>query len=297
MSELRVPERLARTLRERGASGDEWLEALPALLDELALAWSLVIGEPYDTGSTSWTAPVLRTTDQARLVLKVGLRDPESTHEAEALAVWDGYGAVRLFESWSNDQTSALLVERCEPGTELWNALPQPQQDVVVAQCLDRLWVEPAPGNPFLPLKDMCELWAAECEKRLEQSPPSDVGLVREGLAIWRDLPSTAERHMLLATDLHGGNILAAQREPWLAIDPSPYVGDPTYDPMQHMTNCASRLAEDPHGLCDRMARLTGVDPRRLRYWMFARLVVDSGWPFGTEKSPTTYDVARRLAP
>lgn len=78
----RIPERLAQTLRERGAWGDEWLEALPALLDELALAWSLVIGEPYDPGgSTSCTAPVLRTTDQARLVLKVGSRDPESLHD------------------------------------------------------------------------------------------------------------------------------------------------------------------------------------------------------------------------
>ncbi|MEX0875317.1 MAG: aminoglycoside phosphotransferase family protein [Actinomycetota bacterium] len=102
---------------------------------------------------------------------------------------------------------------------------------------------------------------------------------------------------MLLVTDLHGGNILAAQRAPWLVVDPKPYIGDPTYDPMQHMTNCADRLATDPIGLCNRMATLTGVDAGRLRLWIFARLVVDSGWPFGTDGNPTNYELARRIAP
>jgi streptomycin 6-kinase len=39
----------------------------------------------------------------------------------------------------------------------------------------------------------------------------------------------------LLATDLHTGNVLAAQRQPWLMIDPKPYVGDPCYDLGQHL--------------------------------------------------------------
>lgn len=34
----------------------------------------------------------------------------------------------------------------------------------------------------------------------------------------------------LLCTDLHAGNVLAAGRESWLATDPKPYLGDPTYD-------------------------------------------------------------------
>ena len=54
---------------------------------------------------------------------------------------------------------------------------------------------------------------------------------------------------MLLATDPHGDNVLTAQREPWLVIDPKPYVGDPTYDLLQHTLNCEDRLAADPGGL------------------------------------------------
>jgi streptomycin 6-kinase len=294
---IRIPTHLARTVESRGQSGRKWVAALPPLLERLANEWSLAIGDPYEPGGgTSWTAPVVRSTDGQRLVLKIGLRDHECLHEAEGLRVWDGDGTVRLHQSWSNKETTALLLERCEPGTELWSGLAEPEQDLVVAQLLQRLWVEPPNPNAFRPLADMCAYWAAECEERTQRSPPPDVGLVREGLAVWRELPTTEDRRVLLVTDLHGGNILAAQREPWLVVDPKPYVGDPAYDPMQHMTNCSSRLAADPVGLCNRMATLTGVDARRLRLWMFARLIVDSGWPFDSVEASTNFDVARRLA-
>lgn len=298
MVTLRIPTNLSRTLARRGEQGAAWLGALPALIKTLADEWSLSISEPFEPGgSTSWTAPVERSTDDVRLVLKVGFRDPEGLHEAQGLRAWRGEGAVRLHEEWRNETTSALLLERCEPGKQLWDMLDEEEQDMVVARLLERLWIEPPAGHSFRSLADMCDLWAAECEELLELYPPPDPGLVHEGLNVWRHLAATKpERSVLLVTDLHGGNILAAQREPWLVVDPQPYAGDPTYDPMQHMTNCKARLSADPVRLCERMASLTGVDSDRLRQWMFARLVVDSGWPFGNQ-APTNYDVARRLAP
>ena len=81
---------------------------------------------------------------------------------------------------------------------------------------------------------------------------------------------------MLLYTDLHPENVLAAQREPWLAIDPKPYVGDPTYDALQHMLNHPDRLATDPAGFVRRMAELLDLDRSRLRDWLFARSVQES---------------------
>jgi streptomycin 6-kinase len=104
-------------------------------------------------------------------------------------------------------------------------------------------------------------------------------------------LPETADCQVLLCTDLHGDNILAAQRAPWLVIDPKPYVGDPAYDLLQHMLNCQDRLAADPAGLANRMATLAGVDAGRVRQWLFAWSVQES---IG---SPLMRQVARRLAP
>jgi streptomycin 6-kinase len=90
---------------------------------------------------------------------------------------------------------------------------------------------------------------------------------------------------------LHAENVLAAEREPWLVIDPKPYVGDPTYDALQHLLNCDERLQSDPQGLANRMADLLGLDPDRLVLWLFARCIIES------PHSPWLAAVARRIAP
>ena len=96
---------------------------------------------------------------------------------------------------------------------------------------------------------------------------------------------------MLLCTDLHAANVLVAERQPWLVIDPKPHVGDPAYDPLQHMLNCGERLRADPLDLVRRLAGLLDLDHERLRLWLFARCVQESpDWPGLAE-------VARRIAP
>jgi streptomycin 6-kinase len=106
-----------------------------------------------------------------------------------------------------------------------------------------------------------------------------------------RTLPSTAARHVLLCTDLHAGNVLAAEREPWLLIDPKPHVGDPTYDVLQHILNCDDRLRADPRALARRMANLLDLDLDRVLRWLFARCVQES------PDSAHLAETARRIAP
>jgi streptomycin 6-kinase len=232
---------------------DEWLQQLPATRAGIAAAWGLTLTDPYPAGHCSWVAP---TTDGR--VLKLGWLHPEALHEAEALQLWDGDGAVRLERRQVIGGTNAMLLERCEPGTTL-RALPEQEQDVVVAGLLKRLWREPA--APFRPLTQMCDQWAA------------DSG--HEKADLFRELARGATTSVLLLTDLHAGNILAHTREPWLVIDPKPYVGDPHYDALQHMRNCPARLKKDPQGLVRRMAGLLDLDPVRLGLWLEARLAVD----------------------
>jgi streptomycin 6-kinase len=186
--------------------------------------------------------------------------------------------------------TIALLIERCVPGTTL-SVRPETEQDAVIASLLPRIWREPMPGHPFRMLEDMCETWADEFERKVATRPVDlDSGLAREGIALFRTLPTSAERRVLLCTDLHAENVLAAEREPWLLIDPKPYVGDPTYDPLQHLLNCGDRLRADPSGLARQMADLLGLDGDRLVLWLFARCVQESpGWP-------QLADIARRIA-
>ncbi len=295
MTAFTVPRYLAETARcDEGVR--EWIAALPSIVSDLAVRWSLRVGEPFQPGGQcSWTAPVTGPAGTC-LVLKVGYRFPggDERDEAAALRVWAGNGAVRLQAAAETELVYALLIERCLPGTPLGQALPEPEQDLVVAALLRRLWAQPHAAYPFRPLAQMCAAWAREFERDYAAAAPADridLGLARAGIALFRELPETADSRVLLCTDLHGDNILAAQRAPWLAIDPKPYLGDPAYDVLQHMLNCEGRLAADPAGLAARMAGLVGVEAVRVRHWLFARSVQES------VGSPLMRQVARGLAP
>ena len=172
----------------------------------------------------------------------------------------------------ADDALNAMLLERCEPGTAL-RALAESVQDVVIAGLLRRLWRAPSEPHRFRPLSALMEHWSNETLADAERWP--DAGMVREGLQLFQKLPRTARVEVLLATDLHAGNVLRAEREPWLVIDPKPFVGDPAYDVTQHLFNCRTRLHADPLGTIRRMSDLACVDCERVRLWMFARAAAE----------------------
>ena len=291
MTSLPMPRHLAEAAFEADERRRAWMATLPRTVAQLEQRWSLELGQPFQPGGqTAWVAPA-RTKARGDLVLKVAWRHTEAAHEADGLRAWDGRGTVRLHAVEAFDDTVALLLERCVPGTTLASR-PEPEQDTVIASLLRQLWLDPTPDHRFRPLQQMCETWADEFEAKAAARPASiDPGLAREGIALFRSLPATAERKALLCTDLHAGNVLAARREPWLVIDPKPYVGDPTYDPLQHLLNCQARLRADPRDLVRRMADLLDLDADRLLLWLFARCVQES------PEWPGLADIARRIAP
>lgn len=286
-----IPARLAATCArtpERAA----WLATLPGALDDLQERWSLTLGEPLDGDevSASWVAPT-KTGDGAAAVLKLGMPHFEGEREIDALRFWDGDPTVRLLAA--DETVNAMLLERCEPGTHLRERL-LPEQDVVVARILRRLWQTPPAPHRFRPLAEMTALWSQETLDDAARWP--DPGLVRAGLELFAELPRTAPEAVLLATDLHAGNILAARREPWLAIDPKPFVGDPAYDTTQHLLNDTDRLLADLDPTVARFAGLTGVDRERARLWLFARAAAESRNQWGDDGFPP-WPLARALAP
>jgi len=195
---------------------------------------------------------------------------------------------VRLIEAV--DELSAMLLERCTPGTPL-RVLAEHDQDVVISGLLRRLWRQPPQPHPFRPLSVMTEYWASETLSQIQ--PGADMGLVREGLQLFEELPRTATKSALLATDLHAGNVVRAEREPWLVIDPKPFVGDPAYDATQHLLNCRMRLRLDPDRTIRTFADLAGVEHERVRLWVFARAAAEPhNW-----RNDNFASLARSLAP
>ena len=285
---LTIPPRLAAACAG-AADCAEWLARLPETVGQLEARWSLTLSEPFtaDEGSCAWVAPA-ETADGRRVVLKIGVPHFEARDEARGLRFWDGEPTVRLLEE--DAARGAMLLERCEPGTSLREASER-EQDYVIAGLLRRLWRPPSEPHTFRPLSAQLDFWAAEA--RAHEREWSDPGLVREGLRLFHQLARDRPSSVLLATDLHPGNVLRATREPWLVIDPKPFVGDPAYDTTQHLlSDRPVQLEADPVGVIERFADLVQIESARIRLWLFARLVAD---PRGDWSDPAPFALARAL--
>lgn len=283
-----VSERV-RTVALTAPGGAQWLRALPEQIAELETRWRLTLGKPMQ--HDGYTAAVLPagTADGARAVLKLSVPHLEGRDEAAGLRYWDGDPTVRLLRSWQGG--GAMLLERCEPGHSL-HVLPPEERDDVLGRLVPRLWRRPM-GGEFRPLAEQLTYWAGETAEDEARWP--DPVLVREGLAAWEELARPGRDDVLLGTDVHAGNVLAAERQPWLIIDPKPFVGDPAYDATQHLLDSLERLEADPLGLVARYAGLLALPVERVRAWTFARAAAERR---DTDEEWARFNaLARRLAP
>jgi len=286
---LTIPLELAASCQktpERSA----WLDRLPNLVREIHNRWALTPDGVLDGDepTCSFVAPVLLQ-DGTQAVLKTAMPHMEGEDEIHGLRFWNGEPTVRLIAA--DHELGAMLLERCQPGTTL-RSLPEGDQDVIISGLLKRLWCVPSSPHPFRSLSTLLEYWRSETLTQIEHWP--DAGLVEEGFQVLKQLQATTPRIVLLATDLHAGNVLKAAREPWLVIDPKPFLGDPAYDATQHLFNCPARLQLDPDGTMQSFADLLGVEHERVRLWTFARAAAG---PRDDWKNSRRFALARAIAP
>ncbi|MDT7810729.1 MAG: streptomycin 6-kinase [Acidobacteriaceae bacterium] len=269
-----------------------WLDRLPDVIQRLEQRWALTPDTPLDGEEPSCSyVTAVRAANGMPAVLKIAMPHMEGEHEIQGLRFWDGDPTVRLLEF--DDELGAMLLERCLPGSPL-RALAEDDQDVVISGLLRRLWRQPQKPPPFRPLSTLTRYWANETRSQIEQQPDIDMGLVRAGLQLFEGLPGNATRTALLATDLHAGNVVRAEREPWLVIDPKPFVGDPAYDATQHLLNCRTRLRSHPDKTIRNFADLAEIDYERVRLWTFARAAAE---PRDDWNNDNLMSLARAIAP
>lgn len=269
-------------------AGRRWLAALPTLVRECADQWRLRVGAPFPVAYVSLPlAAKLR--DGTDVVLKVQFPDRESEHEAAALAHWDGDGAILLLAH--DPARHALLLERCLPGTPLSERGEDGALDVMI-DLLPRLW-KPAVA-PFRALADEAVWWADNLERGWErEGRPFERTLLDATLDALRALPTSQGEEVLLHQDLHGDNVLRAQREPWLAIDPKPLAGEREFGIAPIV-----RSYELGHGRrhvrrrLDRLSLELGLDRERARLWSLAQTVA---WSLGSDHLERHVQTARWL--
>lgn len=270
--------------------GRAWLSSLPDAVAECAAHWQLRVGRPFPYASTSLALPAERA-DGSPAVVKILFEDRENEHESLALRAWGGGGAVLLIDELP--ELHALLLERCVPG----HPLSEAGQDTglrVFAALLPRLW-RPASSPPFRSLGAEAAWWASRLRARWTQAGrPFESRLVDAALDALASLPATQGESVLLHQDLHGGNVLAAEREPWLAIDPKPLAGEREFGLAPIIRS--SELGHSRHDVLRRLDRLTselGLDRGRARLWCLAQTVA---WSIdGAGAVDRNVDVARWL--
>jgi streptomycin 6-kinase len=161
-----------------------------------------------------------------------------------------------------------------------------------MADLLPRLWI-PA-GAPFRTLADEAAWWRTSLPAEWERTGrPFEPGLLDAALEALDELPRTQHETVLVHQDLHAGNVLRSAREPWLAIDPKPLLGEREFGVAALVRGV--ELGHSRDAVLRRLDRLTselGLDRDRARRWTLAQTVA---WAFEGDEVKGQMDVARWL--
>ncbi|MFD0415683.1 aminoglycoside phosphotransferase family protein [Streptomyces sp. NPDC127108] len=297
MIDIKVPDELIESQYEyAGEAGRAFIAALPARVAEFVDRWELkVVGESM-YGMAALVLPVRRA-DGSDAVVKFQVLDEETEGEPVALRVWNGDGAVRLLDY--DDATGTMLLERARDGLELSEyAETGPAETrkavVILAELLARLTSVPAPPG-MRTLGDIAGRMLEDTPAALKaiRDPGERALIARCADAVREVVGEPGDR--MLHWDLHFDNVLASDREPWLAIDPKPLAGDPGFDLWPALDNLFE--ADEVCWRFDAMTEILGLDRERARAWTMGRLLQNALWEIedGRPLPADDLEVARRL--
>jgi len=258
-------------LPEPHISGDDWLRQLPHLVEASLAEWDLTLDGASMHGICALVVPV-RLDDSSPAVLKVTWPHVDAEHEHLALQHWGGRGAVRLLAA--NPGRWTMLLERLDGGRDLQDE-PIDQACQVIGGLLRQL------DHPSLPQLARLSAQAARLVARLDAAPQAiPRRFVEQARAVVTDLVTDdAIDSRMVHTDLHYWNVLAADRQPWLAIDPKPLAADPAFAVTPALWNRwdeAISSGDLRRHLRRRLAIIceaAGLDEERARSWSIAREV------------------------
>ncbi|MCX6048199.1 MAG: phosphotransferase [Chloroflexi bacterium] len=265
-----------------GEAGVEWLKQLPTILTECAQRWSLTVKPHFSNLSYNYVAPVVQA-NGTEAILKVCVPSPEWHTEYNALCLYAGRGICRLLQA--DAAQGILLLESLKPGLMLASVTDDEQATSIAAQVMRRLW-RPAPANHNFPT---VATWSQGLDRLRETfaggTGPFPVKLVEEAEHLFAELIPAMGEPTLLHGDLHHYNILTAERESWLAIDPKGVVGEPAYE--------TGALLRNPFGIekrpdlvqfttrrIDQLATELNLERARIRGWNVAQAVLSVWWDY-----------------
>jgi streptomycin 6-kinase len=289
-----VPDALAASYsKHSGASGRAWIAALPELAADFLDHWALRLDGPAGHGMASLVLPVIRT-DGTLGALKLQPVSEENAAAPIGLRAWNGDGVVRLLDH--DPDTGTMLLERLDATRPLSSVADDTAALQILAELLARLVAVPAPED----LRHLADIAAAMLDQVPRAVPrlrdPAQQRLVRTCASATAELIGEPGDR-LLHWDLHYDNILAGQREPWLAIDPEPLAGDPGFDLLPALHNrwdevvATGDVARAVLRRFDLLTEVLGLDRQRATGWTLSRVLQNALWDI--EDGETALDPAQ----
>ncbi|MFD7964828.1 aminoglycoside phosphotransferase family protein [Streptomyces zaomyceticus] len=272
------PQRLVRTLGETygEAVAAEWLGKLPELAGQVLDHASLETERVMAPGGRSSLVVLVRRPDGSPAALKIAPPFARPDREREALAHWNGWGAVQLLDV---AEEGALVLERLHPEVSL-RSLPEAKALLEAAGTVRKLWVEPAPEHGFETVAERTARQAAAMAPHLSGAGTAE--LTAAALAAREELVAASAETLLLHGNFRQGKVLAGDRTPWLAVGPEPLVGERAYDLARLVRDrvedlvAASSGASAARRRVNKLADSLDLDRERLRGWTLFR-AVESG--------------------
>ncbi len=282
---LPLPTEFQRTITGAfGTDGERWLQVFPTLLERLAKQWSLDLLPPYNL-SYNYVTPAVRA-DGTPVVLKVGVPNRELISEMTALRHYNGRGMVRLLEV--DEDAGAMLLERITPGTPLAETLDDDVTTRIAADVIRRIII-PAPTDPKGKLLSAGG-WLSGLQRLRAEfgggTGPFPTRMVEQAERAAHEILESSGPPMLLHGDLHHWNILTAERDGWLALDPKGVVGEAEMEICQWMVNLWPDNAD--HAVLRRQAErrlaifheMLGFDLQRMRMHALVRGLLSNWWTY-----------------
>lgn len=272
-----------------GRDGQRWLNQLPDLLKYFQDAWSLTFHASPFPPSYHYVIPC-QTQHGRDAVLKVGVPNPELSTEIKALRHFEGKGAVRLLEA--DQKRGGLLLERITPGTALLDVKDNTYAAQAAANVAKKLWRPPPHNHHFPTVEDWGQGFQRLQKEFQGGTGPFPKMLIEKAEALFKDLLSSISDPVLLHGDLHHRNILKAQRDPWLAIDPKGLIGEPAYEIGAYLRNPFPEILQDADiqkmtaERIEIFADILSLDPSRIIGWGFSQAVLAAWWSY-EERSQT----------
>ncbi|MBO3741066.1 aminoglycoside phosphotransferase family protein [Actinoplanes flavus] len=300
---IALPDSFVRNVEECwGEAGTQWLAGLPGIADRVMRDWELRPAGRLPL-SMNWVTRVRRA-DGTTAVLKLGV--PDSDHlrdEAAALECFAGRGAITVLAR--DEVRGALLLEEARPGTPV-SALVPARDEAATAALIEVAKRLHRPAPPDAPLPELADRSASFARhlRRFPGDEPLPRHLVKRAGGLFTELCSSATERVVLHGDLHHDNVLAAEREPWLAIDPHGVVGDPGYEIGAMLYNPDPLDPDDTvldlvPARMEQLADGLGMPMDRVVAWGFVQAVLSEVWTFEGDGVMTgrPLRLARRLLP